>query len=244
MSGHSKWHNIQVKKGKADKTKSGHFTKAARAIAVAARSGGADIATNFSLRLAIDKAKAVNMPKDNIERAIKRGIGELTDEAAMEEIVYEGFGPGGAAFLIETITDNKVRTVAELKHLFSAHGGSLGGPGSVQWMFKHQGVTRLDASQKSLVFSQKSDVELTLIDAGAEDIIEHEEGIEIRCPVAKLQAVVEIIKSFGVEPDDFGLEWVAKEIVPVDDETGQKVQTLIGAFHEMEDVREVYVNVG
>ncbi|MEK7083995.1 MAG: YebC/PmpR family DNA-binding transcriptional regulator, partial [Patescibacteria group bacterium] len=112
MSGHSKWHNIQVKKGKADKTKSGHFTKAARAIAVAARSGGADIATNFSLRLAIDRAKAVNMPKDNIERAIKRGTGELTDEV-VEEILYEGLGPGGAAFLVETITDNKVRTVAE-----------------------------------------------------------------------------------------------------------------------------------
>lgn len=242
MSGHSKWHNIQVKKGKADKQKSGLFTKAARAISVAARTGGGDPTMNFSLRLAIDKAKAVNMPKNNIEVAIKRGTGELSDEAAMEEALYEGFGPGGVAFLVEAITDNKTRTVNELKNVFVEHGGSLAGPGSVQWMFRRLGVIRLGGNHKSKILNPKSDVELRLIDAGAEDIIESEEGMEILCPVPKLKVVAEAAQACGVEPEA-GLEWVAKEMVSVDEEIGQKIHAFIDALHEMEDVRDVYTNI-
>lgn len=241
MSGHSKWHNIQVKKGKADKQKSGHFTKAARAITVAAREGGADPAANFSLRLAIDKAKAVNMPKDNIERAIARGTGALEDGAQMESALYEGFGPGGAAFMVEAITDNKNRTVSEIKNAFAKHGGSLAGPGSVQWQFARRGVVRIGG--KILDFRLKiGDFELRLIDAGAEDMIESNDGLEVYSSVEKFQNVIEAVQSMGLEPDESGLEWVAKETVALDHAAKENVEKLAEALEEMDDVRAVYTN--
>lgn len=241
MSGHSKWHNIQGKKGKADAQKGSQFTKIARLIAVAAREGGGDAAMNFSLRLAVEKAKAVNMPKDNIERAIKKGTGELADGAQMEEALYEGFGPGGIAFMVEAITDNKTRTVSDVKNIFSKLGGNVGGPGSVQWMFKHQGVTRL-GGQISDFRLKIADFELKLIDAGAEDIIESEYGVEIRCAIDHFQKVMEAVKSLGLEPEESGLEWVAKETIAVPDDVHGKVQALYDALDEMEDVRAVYTN--
>lgn len=242
MSGHSKWHNIQGKKGKADKARSNIFTKVARLIMVAAREGGGNADMNFSLRIAVDKAKAVNMPKDNIERAIKSGTGELKDGKVIEEVIYEGFGPAGVAFVVEALTDNKNRTVSEIKNTFSKYGGSMGSAGSVKWMFERLGVLRLGEGEKEKVKAKKSDFEMELIEVGAEDIIESEFGLEIRCPVEKFQSVLEVVKKYGLEAESSGLEWVAKELVALDEATSEKVSHLYDAFDEMDDVREVYTN--
>src|SRR5690349_584932 len=145
MSGHSKWHNIQARKGKQDALRSGQFTKISKLITIAAKSGG-DPASNFSLRLAIDKARAVGMPKDNVERAIKRGTGEL-EGAQIEEVLYECYGPGGVAVLVKCLTDNKNRTVSDIKHIFSKSGGSMAGAGSVLWMFNQMGVIEISKEQ-------------------------------------------------------------------------------------------------
>lgn len=240
MSGHSKWHNIQGRKGKQDKLKANQFTKIGRMITLAAREGGGELAANFTLRLAIEKARAVNMPKDNIERAIKRGTGELHDGAQLEEIVYEGFGPNGIAFLVEAFTDNKNRTAGEIKHAFSAHGGSLGGPGSVQWQFERKGVVRV--SDKEKITHKKEEVELALMDAGIDDISESEYGFEIICPVPQFQKVLEVVQSFGITPEESGLEWIPKETVAVDQEAAEKVAGLYDVLDEMDDVRAVYTN--
>lgn len=241
MSGHSKWHNIQGKKGKSDKAKSSQFTKCARAITVAARTGGPDPAMNFTLRLAIDKAKEVNMPKDNIERAIKKGTGELNDGTTMEEALYEGFGPAGVAFMVEAITDNNTRTVSEIKSLFSKNGGNVGSPGSVKWQFQHCGVVRFKIQDTNNKI-QRDDLEIKLIDSGAEDIIDSEYGIEVRCSVESFQKVLEAVKSFGLEPESAGLEWVAKETITLDEEAHAKVQAFYDLLDEHDDVKAVYTN--
>lgn len=241
MSGHSKWHNIQARKGKQDKAKSGLFTKYGKMITVTARQGGGDIEMNFSLRLAVDKAKAINMPKDTIERAIKKGTGELNDGSSFEEVVYEGFGQGGVAIMVEAMTDNKNRTVGEIKNIFSKLGGTMAGPGSVQWQFTHFGVIRLGKEQCTTI-ADKAAFELAVIDAGADDMIENEYGIEIRSTVEKFKSVMDAVKSFGVEPDDAGLEWVAKETVSIDDTQSQSLHTLTEALEEHDDVRGVYTN--
>ena len=242
MSGHSKWHNIQGKKGKADKVKSSSFTKAARAITIAARQGGGDLDMNFALRLAVDKAKEVNMPKDNIDRAIKRGTGELKDEVVVEEGLYEGFGPGGVAFMVEALTDNKTRTVSEIKNFFSKLGGSLGGPGSVQWQFTRSGVIRIGKERQDTLGAKAGEFELALMDAGVEDIIQSEFGMEIRSSVESFQSVLDVVKRFDIIPDDSGLEWVAKEPVMLDPETKEKVARLYETLDELDDVRAVYTN--
>lgn len=242
MSGHSKWHNIQATKNKADKARSGIFTKVSRMITVAAKEGGGDPTANFSLRLAIDKARAANMPKDNIERAIKRGTGELKDAEQIEEVLYEGFGPGGVAVLVETLTDNKNRTSSDLKNVFTKFGGSISGVGSVKWQFNRQGVIRLGESEKQKVESKKSEFELELIDAGAGDIIDSGFGLEIRCPMEKFQKVSEVVKKYGLETESSGLEWVVKEEIKLDEPTSNKMQELYQALEEMEDVKEIYTN--
>ncbi|MFA6427738.1 MAG: YebC/PmpR family DNA-binding transcriptional regulator [Candidatus Magasanikbacteria bacterium] len=244
MSGHSKWHNIQGKKGKADKARSGMFTKAARMITVAAQQGGADPSMNFSLRLAIEKAKSVNMPKDNIERAIKKGTGELDDGTSLQEILYEGFGPGGVAVLVETVTDNTNRTVSDLKNIFSKQGGSLGGPGSVKWQFNRLGVIRLHKEQGLKIKEQNKDYELVLIEAGADDIIVSEYGLEIHSDVEKFKSILDPVKKMlgDSEPESSGIEWVAKEPVALGSEVSKKVESFVDILDELDDVREVYTN--
>lgn len=241
MSGHSKWHNIQGKKGKMDMLKANAFTKLARLITVAAQQGGGDPNMNFSLRLAIDKAKAVNMPKDNIERAIKKGSGGGSAETTLHEVIYEGFGPNGVAILVEALTDNPNRTVSEVKNMFARHGGTMGGQGSVQWQFSHLGVARLDPEQKKKI-SNFEDFELTLIDAGAEDIIDSENGLEIRSSINNLKKILEAVKKIGIEPSEFGLEWMAKETITLDEEAGQKLSSFYDAFDDLDDVKELYTN--
>lgn len=243
MSGHSKWHNIQQKKGKADAARGNLFTKLCKAITMAAQTGGGDSTMNFSLRLAIERAKTENVPKDNIERAVQRGTGALAGQGDLQEVTYEGYGPGGVGFLAEAVTDNVNRTVSEIKHILNIHGGSLGGPGSVQWQFERMGVIRVSGEQKEEMKNRKDQFELSVIDAGAADIIDQEEGIEIRAPKESFQHVLAAVEQFVPEPADSGLEWVSKEPMALDSATEEKARALYEAIEELDDVSAVYMNV-
>ncbi len=241
MSGHSKWHNIQARKGKQDAAKSNVFSKYAKQIMVVARAGGGDPTANFSLRLLIDKSKAAGMPKDNIERAIKRGTGESNDGVQMEEALYEAFGPGGTAILIKSITDNKNRASSEIKHIISTHGGNMGGAGSVQWMFGQWGVIVFAKNKIAEKNLNEEDLQMQLIEAGAEDIIVDEE-IEIKTKVENLQKVLLKLKEFGMEPDESGIGWVAKDKVVVDDSAQNKLESIFSAFEDNDDVDDYWTN--
>lgn len=242
MSGHSKWHNIQQRKGKQDARRSNLFTKFAKAITVAAQEGGGDPTMNFSLRLAIEKSKAVGMPKDNVDRAVKRGTGEL-EGGKMEEALYEAFGPAGVAILIKVVTDNKNRTVSDIKHILLENGGSFGSAGSVQWMFEHKGVILVSSSQLVTNKISKDDFELRMIDTGADDILDSEEGkLEIRTKVESFQKVLNVLKELKIEVESPGLQWVAKNPVPVDQQTEEKIGKLFGDFDENDDVEDYFTN--
>jgi len=240
MSGHSKWHKIQHKKGKADKARSGLFTKLLKAITIAAQGGG-DPTMNFSLRLAVEKAKAGNVPKDNIEKAIKRGTGELAGEA-IEEVLYEGYGPGGSALLVQCTTDNRNRTVAEVKHAFSKYGGNMGAAGSVQWQFAELAVILFSIEKRNQVADWDS-LELALIDAGADDVIVETDYAEVRGPKDSFQKLLETLEQAGITPDDSGLKWVAKELLSLDEQTTASLDILIEHLEELDDVSEVFVNI-
>lgn len=239
MSGHSKWHKIQHAKGKTDKARSSIFTKLLRSISVTAEQG-TDPDMNFALRLAVEKAKAANVPKDNITRAILRGSGQDKDASIFESILYEGFGPGGVAILVDAFTDNKNRAIAEVKLAFSKHGGSVGGPGSVQWQFSHLGVVRFFTPVTAV--ANWDEIELALIDAGVLDIRADEDGGELLCPIDKLQAVLHAVTSAGLTPDQYGLEWVAKETVSISPEIQEQLDVLRNALEELDDVRDMYTN--
>ena len=238
MSGHSKWHNIQGRKGKQDALRSNAFTKIAKILAIAASKGG-DPAMNFSLRLAIDKAKAAGMPKDNIERAIKKGTGEGGEGARMEEIIYEGYGPSGTALIIKTVTENKNRTVQELKHILSDNGGTLGNAGSVVWMFNQCGFAVISAEQ----LTNRDEFELAMMDAGAEDIQNGEEGmVEIKSKVEDLKKVLDKLKELGIESKDSGLIWEAKDKITASPELQNKLEKLFGEFEDNDDIEDWYTN--
>lgn len=241
MARHSKWHNIQERKGKQDKKRGVTFTKLARFITIAAQNGG-DPEMNFSLRLAIEKARAANMPKDNIDRAIKKGTGELAGEA-LDELTYEGFAPGGVAMLIDVVTDNKNRSVGDVKMIAHKNGGTIGGPGSVQWQFDRRGVVRVGASEAALHLPDQENIELALIEAGAIDITWDENGLEIISTIENLKKVTAALSNFRLVPNESGLEWVARETAEVDEETANQVMNLIDALEEHDDVRAVYTNL-
>lgn len=240
MSRHSKWSKIKNQKGGADQKRAAVFTKLSRMITIAARGGG-DPAINFKLRLVIDTAKAAAMPKDTIERAVAKGTGADKEAAQLIEETYEGFGPGGSAFIVEVVTDKKNRAYQDLKHAFIEHGGNLGGSGSVAWMFQKRGVVRLVVnSSQSTVHS--TDLELKLIDAGADDIAIEDEGITVYTKSDELKTVEEKIRALGFTPESVGLEWIAKEKVnPADAARGQ-LEALQDALEEMEDVANYYHN--
>ncbi len=236
MSGHSKWATIRHKKGAADAKRAALFTKLSKTITVAARGGG-DPEFNFALRTAIDKAYAGNMTKDRIETAIKRGTGEI-DGGVIEEIIYEGFGPGGAAVLVEALSDNRNRTAANIKHAFTKHGGSLGAQGSVQWMFERKGVVRA-TGQDAL----SDENQLALMDAGAEDIIE-EDGVHVITSAdTNLAKVRDAAESMGLKIEDAGLEWIAKDESEAGDSTKGSLIKLFEALDDDEDVSNIYSNV-
>jgi YebC/PmpR family DNA-binding regulatory protein len=238
MSGHSKWHNIQERKGKVDSQKAKLFTKVAKEITVSVKEGGgADAEANPRLRSAIAKAKTLSMPKDNIERAIARGVGGA-GEGELEDVVYEAFGPGGSAFIVTALTDNRNRTAAVVRELFKKVGGSVGSSGSVMWMFNHAGVIQV-ATEKIV---NRDEFELALIEAGASEINENENLVEIICPKQSYGSVLEVCSKFKIEPESSGLEYVAKEDVSVSGETESQIKTLIDSLDNDDDVQDFFTN--
>src|SRR5436190_8505638 len=220
MAGHSKWAQIKRKKGAADAKRGQLFTKLARAITVAARDGGGDPEGNATLANAIEKAKALRMPKENIERAIARGTGAGGDAAAIESVTYEGYGPGGVAILVECLTDNRNRTAAEMRHLFSRADATLGEPGSVAWMFDKRGVLLVDGTRWS------EDDLMPAIDAGAEDLTEEEDSIRITCDPAQLRAVREALEEAGVEVESTEQTMVPRTVVELEAGDARKLLRL------------------
>jgi YebC/PmpR family DNA-binding regulatory protein len=238
MSKHSKWAKVKNYKGAVDAKRAAAFTKVARVITVAAREGGGDPNFNFKLRTAIDQALAVNMPKDNIERAIKKGTGESEAEK-IEEVVYEGYGPGGAAILVVALTDNRNRTSSSLKHTFSVHNGNMAGAGAVSWMFQKKGLIRVEEKT-----SLDEATELAMIDAGAEDIAVEEGGLVVTTSVESLVKVREAAEKMGLKVAYGGIEWVAKDKVAAPaGEAGGTLDALLEALDDDDDVNAVYCNV-
>lgn len=237
MSGHSKWHNIALKKGKTDAKRAGVFSKLTRLIVVAAREGGADQTMNFRLRMAVDKAKEANVPKDNIDRAIAKGSG-TGEEGKLETVVYEAMGPGGAALLIEAITDNRNRTNGQLRSLMTKIG--LNSEAKVMWHFAHKGVVR---SEKIDAVTDWDSFELAMIEAGAEDL-SHGDDLQIVCAISDLQKLAEAVKLAGVEVQSAELEYVPKETMSLSDMDGQKLAEAIETIEDDDDVSAVYTNAG
>lgn len=237
MSGHSKWSTIKRKKGVADAKRGAIFTRLAREISIAAREGG-DPDSNFRLRLAVDKARAENMPKDNIERAIKKGSGEDKDSAAFEEITFEGYGPNGSALMIHCVTDNRNRTVPDIRHAFSKSGGTMAEPGAVAWQFDRKAYFAFPASQLS--FDQAFDLG---VNAGADDVIDGGESIEIYSSVDLFKTLADALSAAKVKPDEAGLRMVAKQEVELDVEATLKFMKMIENMEELDDVQDVFHNV-
>jgi YebC/PmpR family DNA-binding regulatory protein len=236
MSGHSKWASIKHKKAIVDQRRGQHFTKLARAVTVAAREGGGDPIGNPSLALAIQKARDASMPKDNIERAIAKGTGAGVDADQIESVLYEGYGPGGVALLIEALTDNRNRTSADVRHALSKHGGSLGEPGSVSYLFDKSGVIVVDASRYD------EDDLMVAIDAGAQDIIPDDDVYEILTEPADLTAVREALGTAGVEIESADVTQRPQARVPVGEADAVRLMKLIDMLEESDDVGAVHAN--
>jgi YebC/PmpR family DNA-binding regulatory protein len=236
MSGHSKWASIKHKKAVVDARRGQHFTKLARAITVAAREGGGDPTGNSGLALAVQKARDASMPKDNIERAIAKGTGEGADAEQIETVLYEGYGPGGVALLIEALTDNRNRTGAEMRHVLSKHGGTLGEPGSVAYLFDKRGVIVVDANRYG------EDDLMPAIDAGAEDISLDEDMYEVITEPADLAAARDALAEMGVELESADVTQRPRARVPVDENDAGKLLKLIDALEENDDVNAVHAN--
>jgi YebC/PmpR family DNA-binding regulatory protein len=237
MAGHSHWANIQRSKGIADAKRGKVFSKLSRYIIIAARSGGGDPDMNLKLRYAIDKARAVSMPKENIERAIKRGTGTLEGET-YDEITYEGYGPGGAAILVDITTDNRNRTNGEIKKIFEKGGGKIGTPGSVAWMFERKGLIRIDAGKTS----EEQLMEVAL-EAGAEDITRDGEQFEISCDPTNFTAVQEALTKAKLPLASTEITQVAKTPMDADKESQQKMLKLMEMLDDHDDVQNVYTNL-
>jgi YebC/PmpR family DNA-binding regulatory protein len=236
MSGHSKWSSIKHKKGAADAKRGKLFTKLARAITVAARDGGGDPDGNPTLAAAIQKARDASMPKDNIQRAVDRGTGEGDDAAAIESVVYEGYGPGGAAILVEALTDNRNRTGSDIRHAFEKHGGSLGEPNSVAWQFDKRGVILLDGDRYG------EDAELAAIDAGAEDVSEDGDVLKVTTAAGDLTAVRETLEQGGFEVQSSELSMEPQSTVEVGEGEALSLLRLMDSLEDHDDVDSVHAN--
>ena len=236
MAGHSKWANIQHRKGRQDEKRGKVWTRVIREIMVAARAGGGDLTINPRLRLAVDKAKAVNMPADTIKRNIDKATGNL-EGVSYEEIRYEGYGIGGAAIIVDTMTDNRVRTVADVRHAFSKYGGNMGTEGSVAFQFKHCG---------QMIFAPGTDedklMELAL-EAGAEDVITGDDGaIEVLTAPADFEAVKNALEAAGLEPELAEVTMRAENTIELTGDDAAKMQKLLDMIEDLDDVQEVYHN--
>jgi YebC/PmpR family DNA-binding regulatory protein len=236
MAGHSKWANIQHRKGRQDEKRGKIWTKLIKEITVAAKLGGGDIATNPRLRLAIDKAKDSNMPNDNVQRAIARGTGSL-EGVNYEEIRYEGYGMNGAAIIVDCLTDNRTRTVAEVRHAFNKNGGNMGAEGSVAFLFKHCGQMLFAPGT-----SEDQLMEVAL-DAGAEDVITHEDGsLEVLSPVPDFSKVQDAINKAGLKPELATVAMRPETEITLEGDQVESMQKLLDALENLDDVQEVFTN--
>ncbi len=236
MAGHSKWANIQHRKGRQDEKRQRIWTRVVREIMVAARTGGGDPAINPRLRLAMEKAKAVNMPADNVKRAIDKATGNL-EGASYEEIRYEGYGIGGAAIIVDTMTDNRVRTVAEVRHAFSKYGGNLGSEGSVAFQFKHCG---------QLIFAPGTNEDQVMelaLEAGADDVITHDDGaIEVLTPVAGFEGVKAALEAAGLKPELAEVTMRPENTIEMTGDDAARMQKLLDVIEDLDDVQDVFHN--
>lgn len=235
MSGHSKWATIKRQKGAADQKRGNLFTKLGHAITIATREGGGDPETNFKLRLAMDRAKSFNMPKENMERAIKRGTGEV-EGAEISEITYEVFGPGGVGLIIEVVTDNKNRSLSDVKNILSKNGGRLGTEGSVNWMFKRKGMVIIPINK----MINKDELELTLIDAGAEDIQENEGALTITTAPENVENLKTATEKTKAQVEYAGVDLVPKNKQMADQNISEKIKKLVTELEDSDDVNNVY----
>ncbi len=235
MSGHSKWKTTKYRKGAQDAKRGKAFTKAAKEIIIAAKGGG-DPNYNARLRSAIAAAKAVNLPKDKIDSAIRKGTGEEAG-GDLAEVMYEGYGPGGIAILVEAATDNRNRTVAEIRHLFLKGGGSMGESGCVGWMFDKKGVFTFDRQK----YTEDQLMEVGL-EAGAEDIVDNEDAWEVHTAVADFDAVRQAFESAGLEAQDAGLSMIPQNTIAVDADAARKLMNLVETLEDNDDVQNVYAN--
>jgi YebC/PmpR family DNA-binding regulatory protein len=236
MSGHSKWSSIKHKKGAADAKRGKLFSKLARAIAVAARDGGGDTDGNPALATAVQKAREASMPKDKIQKAIDTGTGAGSDSAAIERVLYEGYGPAGVAVLVEALTDNRNRASAEIRFAFTKHGGNLGEPGSVAWIFEKKGAVVVDAGRYG------EDDLIAAIDAGAEDVREDGDELRVLCDPGDLSAVREALEGAGVEINSATIATEPKSTVVVKGHDAERLLKLLDALDEQDDVDEVFAN--
>jgi len=241
MSGHSKWATTHRQKEAADAKKGAIFTKLANLITIAARESGGDTESNFKLRLAVDKARAANMPKDNVERAIKKGTGEGSGSSNFEQLTYEIFGPDGTAFIVEAVTDNRNRTIGEVKAVVNKNGGQMAGPNSVAWMFDRRGYATIGLDE--IKNKNIDELELELIDGGADDIEKNDDSWEIACSIDKLQSLLQKIRDENIEIKDSGISYFAKDEINItDSETQAKIERFYSVLEDLDDVNNVYTN--
>lgn len=238
MSGHSKWSTIKRKKGANDAKRGKIFTRLAREITVAVREGGGDPDSNFTLRLAIDRAKGENLPKDNIDRAIKRGLGDSKDSAAFEEVTYEGYAPHGVALLIECVTDNRNRAVSDIRHTLNRNGGSLGEGGSVAWQFDRIAYFAIDAADVD--FDEVFEI---AVEVGANDVELDGDVIEITSEVEGFKAISDRLRLAGIQPQDGGLRMIPQHEINLAPEQTISVMNLLEKMEDLEDVQNVYSNL-
>jgi len=238
MSGHSHWATIRRKKGAVDARRGQIFTRLAREIVIASREGGGDQTTNVRLQLAIDRARAQNMPKDNIERAIRRGTGEDKDGGGMEEITFEGYGPHGAALMVDCVTDNRNRTIAEVRHAFSRSGGNMAEAGAVGWQFDRKSYFSFPSS----AMNYDKALELA-IEIGADDVGQDEDMIEIIGSVESFKTITDALHAADVQPEEAGLRMFAKQDIELPTDATIQVMRLIEALEDLDDVQDVYHNI-
>lgn len=238
MSGHSKWATIKRKKGAADAKRGQVFTRLTREIVMAAREGGGDADSNFRLRLAVEKARSQNMPKENIERAVKRGTGQDKEGVTFEQVVYEGYAPHAVAMMIECVTENRNRTVAEIRHILTRSGGNMGEAGSVGWQFTRQAYFSIPA--KGVNFD---DVFMLAAEGGAEDVTQEDEFIEIVGPVEAFKTISDQLRAANLHPDEAQLRMVANQEIELSADATMQVMRCIEAIEELDDVQNVYTNL-
>ena len=245
MSGHSHAKTIKREKNITDQKRGQVFSKMARVISVAVREGGPNPETNSKLRLAFEMAKEANMPKDNIERAIKRGAGQEPSGEQLEGVIFEAYGPGGTAMIIEGITDNRKRTQGEIKQILSRGGGKLVGEGSVKWMFERKGCITINFQLliSNSQFKNKEELEIAVIEAGAEDIYWREELLDVYTKPDELEKVKRNLEEKGIQTESASLDWVAKEEVPVEENIKETCRGLFEALDENDAVQEIYSNM-